>query len=115
MVVSGGTSSEKSERNWRGGGMLTYFSNPNQPNFVPFSFDNFCRLLGFGGTNPPQSPPPRGAATDGCKANLGHGTGCLHLSRVIVSSGVLPGGQGGNCPPLRVKCEWRQNGSLKPC
>ena len=41
------------------GGILTLFSNPKvyPTNFMPFFFDNFFRLLGFGGTSSFQSPP----------------------------------------------------------
>ena len=57
---TGGAISAKYKRN---GGKLTYFFNLKvyPTNYMPFLFDNFCRLLGFGGTNP--LSPPHGAGT----------------------------------------------------
>ena len=56
--------SEKSERNW-GKGILTYviFNLKVCPtNFTSLFFENFCRLLGFGGGGQVRQSP-RGTAT----------------------------------------------------
>ena len=65
-LITGGDSSEKSERSGEGE-FRRHFQSKGITILMPFFFDNFCRLLGFWGTSPPV--PHRDAAT-GNELNL---------------------------------------------